>query len=631
VEYTHVPFEHWKLDEQTARLSANSLVRYGVSLSDPSDPSGAKEVPLWDKLRAIDPKTGEPRKRDVRILSGRALILPQPIFSLEAKVKQLFSNTPAPILDKELDPGKRDKLLKGMRQLSYLSTPLSGMVEGLLTLSQGSHIKPESKTILPNGDAILDPIEAALFSDAGFNQENVSLIQGNSALTPYAMMTKFLDTDRCPFKPVTHGQFRFTKLNIIDKFGQTLTAIDQKPHKGDPWPIYPSISDFYEPQLIKVNNEEHANTAIQNKEKQCEFIQVPPQINQNARFNADFVMRVADDPKDSQPKWSNPAKWRPASDWENPIWGWALINYADYGIQFFLRDGTFYREVRFGGPLGAALQPKWIPFDPDGPNDPRPAAAAQLDELIDKLNDPKYLEGFWYMMTTAQDNLPATPGAYAQYLNSIVGKPFALANMGWSLELDGPPLVCQSTNAQRIVPERHLTKSDDEDKSTRVYDFQVRLGDRDSEYDGLVGYFDVSSENKVGKELDLSYINTFFAPGPKEKEILPLKRLTTKTFPRFTAFWESPFPTEKPYENPSSPWYYEDRRNSKMTVFGAILDPFTAVHGYSSILPPHALQLPSWTWQAAMNTMTAFFHAGPLTIPTDVPGHNKSRNLTNRN
>ncbi|KAM0360388.1 hypothetical protein ACHAPK_009116 [Fusarium culmorum] len=644
VEYTHIPFEHWTLDDQTARLCANPMARYGVSLYKPGDKDKATQVPLWEQL---------PAKPDQRVLSGRVLILPQPSFSLQAKVAQLFSSTPEVIFyteetdpekQKALEAEKRKWILDNLSQLSYLSAPLSGMTDGILTLSQGSHVKPLNKSLDQKGDETLDTIKAALFDEAGFTADTVPLIEGQSALTPYAKMVNLVNNNFCPFKPVTHGQMRFRKFNIVDKFGQSLAAIDPIPRLTNPSSLYPSISDFYEPQVIKQNDEVYANTIQKAKEGQCEYIQVPPQINQNVRLNAEFVVRSADDDPDmySDLEGATRAPWRPASEWENPVWGWLIVNYADYGIQFFLPDGTFYREVRFGGPLGASVQPKWIPFarDPKLPENSK--SYAQMDALIKELADPKYLERFWHMITTAQDNLAATPSAYAQFLNSIVGRPVALVNMGWSLELDGPPLDCQA-DTQNPFPERYLTKNDAQPKAP-VYEFQVRLGDRDSQYDGLVGYFDLSSPStpdSAYKELDLTHINTFFAlaetkPGDEKKVPLglPLSMLTTDTYPRFKPHYISPVrPADQNSPAPrKTPGYYQNERNNKLQVYGALIDPFTGVHGYSSFLPPQALQLPPWTWQQAMNSMTAFFHAGPLNLAiNDLPGYDKDRELTQTN
>lgn len=193
LEYTHIPFEYWSLDEQVARLSDNKMVRYGIQV-----PSSQ---PLYREL-------GSPETHDVRVLSGRVLILPQPSFSLAAKVRQLFQDTPPEILNQYLDPKRRQELLDGVSQLSYLSAPLTGLTEGLLTMAQGTHIKPENKIVTANGSQ-LTALKAAEFDDAGLTKDNIELIEGNSALTPYAAMVKFLDERHCPFKPVTHGQFRY--------------------------------------------------------------------------------------------------------------------------------------------------------------------------------------------------------------------------------------------------------------------------------------------------------------------------------------------------------------------------------------------------------------------------------------
>ncbi|MCJ1345799.1 hypothetical protein MMC31_004008 [Peltigera leucophlebia] len=606
VEYTHIPFKYWSLDEQAARLSENKLVRYGVKT--PSD------KPLYDELGAAE-------THDTRILSGRVLILPQPSFSLGAKVKQLFSDTPPEILDQYLTLEDRQTLLDGINQLSYLSSPLSGLTEGLLTLAQGTHIKPENKVVGPNGE-LIRAIKAAQFDDAGLTKENIELIASNSGLTPFAAMVKFPDKNHCPFKPVTHGQFRFRKFNVIDKFGQALVAISPQPLLTGPPPLYPCISDFYEPQMVE--GTQTANTVIKDNDGQCEFIQLPPQINQNARLNADFVKRTADDP--DKPAVQNPAYWRPTTEWENPIWGWIVTNYADYGIQFFLPDGTFYREVRFGGPTGALAEPKWLPFAPDQPTEA--AETAQLDALIARLTEPDYLKGFWYMINAAMDNLPPAPNAYAQYLNSVVGKPLALVNMGWSLELDGPQLQNKSTNAIVRNAEQSLLLPGPDDPPSNVYTFQVKPGDKEREYDGLVGYFDVlNGHPPIGQELNLDQIKTYFAP---ETTMTPLKPMTTDEYFKFTAYWVPPFPETAPFDQPIAPDVYTDLRNKKLQIYGAIVDPFTPIHGYSSFLPAKSLQLQSWTWQEAMNRMTAFFHTGPLTLSGDVLAYDPDRQLTTK-
>ena len=614
VEYTHIPIDHWTLTEQAARLSDNKLVRYGIKESDDKEP-------LSKHLNG---------KLDQYVFSGRSLILPQPSFSLKAKIDQIYSDTPPKIRYNILEQTKFDGLRDHLSALSFLSAPLSGLTDGLVTLAQGTHIKPENKTLNENGVVNTEAIKAAEFDDAGLTLQHIGKIQNNSGLTPYAAVTRYNSPDFCPFKPVTHGQLRFRKFNIIDKFGQALVANDPKPTATGPPPVYPAISDWYEPQMY---NKTTANTVIIDDDDKnqglCEFMQLPPSINQNARLNASFVIRDKNDLKIP-----NRANWRPVSEWESPIWGWIVTNYADYGIQLFLPDGTFYREARIGGPNGTLTSEKWTPFGPD--QSIVNTDTAQLDALITNLRNRDYLEAFWSMITQALDALPPAPTAYAGFLNSIVGKPLALANMGWSLELDGPAYTNQSTNAAKLVPNLPLLPKDPFDpfnKGDISYQFPIKLGDKERDYDGLVGYFELKDRAK-GTELDLTTTLTYF-PSPGK---LSTTAITKDKYPVFKPYWIKPFVEQADPDTPlirRDPADYENARNLAMqasgNILGAILDPFTAIHAYSSILPAKSLQLASWTWQDAMDKMTAFLHAGPYHTTADVPGFDVSRRLTTAN
>jgi hypothetical protein len=66
--------------------------------------------------------------------------------------------------------------------------------------------------------------------------------------------------------------------------------------------------------------------------------------------------------------------------WEQPIWGWVIINYANYGLQFFLPDGTVYTEVQIGGPAGSPSRSR--PPSCRGENKNK-----QLDQLISSFTD----------------------------------------------------------------------------------------------------------------------------------------------------------------------------------------------------------------------------------------------------
>lgn len=81
--------------------------------------------------------------------------------------------------------------------------------------------------------------------------------------------------------------------------------------------------------------------------------------------------------------------------------------------------------------------PKWQTFDP--PTVVK--ASTQLDSLLLRLRDRSaagmaYHPTFIDMITVAQESIPYPPNEYADFLSAIIGRPLALVNTGWSLELD---------------------------------------------------------------------------------------------------------------------------------------------------------------------------------------------------
>ncbi|KAI0964723.1 hypothetical protein F4678DRAFT_468252 [Xylaria arbuscula] len=125
----------------------------GRALSPPGDTTSKVNEYERESLAFSD------KGLDIRILSGRMLILAQPSFSLGAKVTQLFDDTP---------PGIQDK---------YPWTAVT---------TCDNHIKPESKIV--NSDSESSSAIAVAVNEArGLTASNIGLIQGESAPNPYAV------------------------------------------------------------------------------------------------------------------------------------------------------------------------------------------------------------------------------------------------------------------------------------------------------------------------------------------------------------------------------------------------------------------------------------------------------------
>ena len=289
------------------------------------------------------------------------------------------------------------------------------------------------------------------------------------------------------------------------------------------------------------------------------------------------------------------------------MWGYLIVNYAEYALQIFLPDGQFYREVRLGGPTGATESIAWQPFEPGDTT----SGYQQLDNLLTLLKDENYLRSFIQMINQSLSAVPHTPNQYAEFLNAIAGRPLALVNTGWSLELANPPLLNQSTRSTAIESPELLD-----------YQFPMKIGDKDRVFDGLVGFFATKSTVPLtyGDELELKKLYTYF-PTPKDSSTSSTSDPTTPILP-------INYPKLRPYylsatdfnlvgtDTATAAHNLKVQHYQQLQMLGTIIDPFSKLHAYTGILPITSLQLPAWTLQQALQRMTAFFNMGPLLITT---------------
>ncbi|CAH0046897.1 unnamed protein product [Clonostachys solani] len=603
-EYAHIDIEQWSLKERSFTGQQSAKLSYGMATDDPL--YNRKE---WTKERDT---------QDIRLLSGRMLILPQAAFSLQAQVDAVISQTPPDELKKALGDIPVDELKDNLSKLAFLSTPLSGFHDHLLTMNQGTHITPTIRQ--PGGT--LKIIKEATNRDAGLEEDILTYLGTETDVTPYATLVSLsTKIEESPFKPVTHGQFKFTKINIVDKFGQVVHALDPR-WDATPQTIRPCLSDFFAPDPNNVDGGPNIVEESRGGEGGSAYAQIPPHINQMARLNSTFVKRLDN------------GDWVPQQEWDNPIWGWVVFNYLDRAIQFFLQDGTFYREVRIGGEAGVSKSEKWLPFKN---SDKKPDDFNQLDYLIEKMATvDKYLDAMLFMIGGAMDYADTAPDAYAQFLNSIIGRPLALVNMAWSLELGTDELTNQSDLVKKD-PKRSLLPETRKPGHANdpLYTFPIKMGDKNRSYDGLVGYFKTKEAAKQTQAsyLDLDNCYTFFGldkmqqeleDQPDDKKTAPLVKIDQNNYPILEPFHPDPVNNDA--------FTMEIIRNRMLAknTFGAIIDPFRPVHGYTSILPIQPLKVPEWTWQEAMSRMTAFFHFGPLTVIQNVPDYDPDYLLTTK-
>ena len=372
---------------------------------------------------------------------------------------------------------------------------------------------------------------------------------------------------------------------------------------------------------------------------------------------------------------TNKTQWRPLNERENPVYGWVVMNYADYAIQFFLEDGTFYRELRFGGPAGSTITPAWTPFAaPQAESVP-----AQLDNLIQALSsssNPTYLHALYDLISLAFGQLQPADSSYAQFLNSVIGRPLSLVNIGVSIELAAYPLSNESntpgappqytllgdtssstgkpgsTPLDTPTPSKSGSASKPSSTSTgtpvprtsgsvgktssvstgaskpptpptpptsQPYSFPLQLGDRERSYDGLFGFWKplATPTQALDNSFDFNSMYTFW-PDTKYSNLQPLlpDSLALKAF--------TVAPDQLDGNNTWTivqPTDQTSQRNAHLQVVSALIDPFQNVHAFSATLPTVSIKLPRWTTEQALGRMTAFFQAGPVMLATPVPAY----------
>jgi hypothetical protein len=193
--------------------------------------------------------------------------------------------------------------------------------------------------------------------------------------------------------------------------------------------------------------------------------------------------------------------------------------------------------------------------------------------------------------------MPFTPSSYSGYANAIVGKPLALVNVGWSIELAEPAFRPQNSLGHR---------TQDAQADLEAYKFKLKLGDVERAFDGLAGYF-LCHNTDTDSSTDWSKLFTYFVPEPHPK----VQELVPDAFLPLQPYYINPEPEATPNVTTA--------RARKYQVTTMLLDPYIAVHGYSPVLPTKSLSLPLWTVQSAFDKMHAFFHVGPYLMTDDVP------------
>lgn len=204
------------------------------------------------------------------------------------------------------------------------------------------------------------------------------------------------------------------------------------------------------------------------------------------------------------------------------------------------------------------------------------------------------MKALWDIVRAAIPTMPFPPSDYAAYANAIVGKPLALVNAGWSIELAEAPYWRQHTlpappnpaKDAKIDPLR--TEAEDEMKK---YKFKVKIGDFERPFDGVVAYWDT---DPVTTSTDYGSLWAY-----SESDVTKgiSKLIEPNTYPTLTPYFKHPGQI-------SDAESFTQQHTSELMVKTLLIDPYTPIHLYSGILPIKSLQLAGWTIQNALKNMS---------------------------
>ncbi len=356
------------------------------------------------------------------------------------------------------------------------------------------------------------------------------------------------------FQQTRSGQFAFTRLHVIDVFGQVCDVINPdgtgSPQDSDRKPI--ACPDSTRPGQTVLAKAPYR------------FVELRPRLVQSARLRFDHVSALDDDHVLA------------LDIGGNPVCGWLLPNHLDQGLSAYAPTGEALGEMRVV--YGSNNQPE-VWWDP--------APGGQYPDIASLCHDFRHLADF---LAGLRDAGPASFSALLKTIDEtlwsvnplgnwddstmtvLAGRPLALVRARLRLELDGPPLLDPSWEQWQYV----VGLKDNQPLPPFVsYPWWVRLGSVYNLDDGLIGY---------QTEADGSRFLAVHAASVSDPYIEPIGA----GFPLTVA------------GTPDS---------AHLTM---LIDPRAAVHATTDVLPVSVLRLPSGFIDVPLSRMEIALRMGPL-------------------
>ncbi|KAM0083817.1 hypothetical protein ACKRZS_004023 [Fusarium odoratissimum] len=597
VEYVNIPSNMWQL-----RYDDDGSVQYGL-----------------DTDQKLSDLTLGSRK-----FSGRTILQPNGQKLILGLLDMMHRTVP--VASGEVDPVKSlaEKFLQGQ---NLLFGRLDGFTDHLLTLCQGAHAVPMREGASTPGEEIFSEGEPLDIFYGG----PTDLSSGGLDVTPYGTYheglsyetltsTDAVDDNNRFFQPVTHGQARLTQFKIVDRFGQVICAHDPRPEQPKAT-LYPHIGSSL---LCEPNSDGSPNTAFTTSSTEsgadgCEWFQLGPRINQDARMHAEFLYDGAEG--------------------DTAVFAWLLLNFHNQSIQVYDKDRTFKGEVilpsgpnesvhwhsLIGGDISFDILPHMMRDEHDfrlqarldkvdisaleGSKQPM-----SLDNLIASMSHAPFIIGLWKTIVAAQDHVRAPPAQqFAQFPSALVGRPVALAHLSLGIELATPPMQSQAYADYAEDEMNGVTVvglSETENEELIRYEFGIKLGDMLGHQDGLIGYFAAPEAGEAWNIVTDYAIGDVSLPNVRHSGDAPPLTVSPSYPPVLSSGASEPFNITDEANN------YQKRKAEALqsSLVTVLLDPFLPIHVRSGILPAVQAQLNRDDVEGDLQNLGVWFRSGPVII-----------------
>ncbi|WP_116209049.1 hypothetical protein [Streptomyces olivoreticuli] len=468
-----------------------------------------------DQLRQIDPI----------MLTGRCMLSAHTAFNMDARLRHHAQAHPDPDTRRRLE-----SFAASTAEWDLMAQALSGFTAQLACHDVTRNVPPDG--------------ELRELVGPGWH----------AAPNPGELPAPFEGYPASPFQQIRAGQFAFTQLKIIDRFGRAHVLVEEG--KGASFAAVTA-------QDVAPGKDEPTHPRLTGG---C--VHLRPGLLQGARLRFDLV----DSANDSVLIDHDPGA--------NPVCGWILPNRIEQALACYTPDGVALGELRSTTSASGDLQASW-----EAPPGSPVESLSQIKDIGLKhlYNFLNRIQGQGTSALTAalksiDDTLQTVhPGnAHADTAPAVLaGRPLALVRSRLSLELDGPAITDPSW--QHVL---NRPQSDFPD-----YDWAVRLGEPDRLGDGLLAFH---------PDHDPDHIYTIHPP---QDPTDCLRHITPDNSPRLKA-------RHHPHR-PTTP----DQDIQYLTL---LIDPSALIHATTGILPTAVLSLPGRFTQRPLNSLELFFRVGPL-------------------